>query len=1636
MNWGIIGNCKVRKNAVILFASVPLFVLPAYSSASGLQNSGFESGTLAPWQTIPPADVATVVETEGAEFKTYADLGITVTPKIGQYMLRLGSPKQISEKQNRGDNLVFQSFSSTEDKITFAARIFSWEHRGDDSVVISVKDSNGVDIPGITVTGDQGSILSLNIGPGKSQNCNTLPCEFVIDAGKSGDFVNTGWVVFELTGLPTDGSQITLEYALVGGQNEAHATWVYFDNANNPPIAKFSVNRLDPLEGDGIMLTNESYDPDPNDKIVSNTWNITDPSCNCERTFDTENISLLFSDNGTYTVSLTVTDSYGASDTVFSGTIARDNTSVPALTYNNGAPLAKALNQEVLAGEQTQLFSRFVDPGFEDTHTATWSVSDGTVSNEQVLEEHAPFISSGIATATYTAPALPTTVTGQVTISDNDNASAFNEFEIKVLDYQLGRHEPNNDLTSAPELNSNWVYRSDLSTKGDIDIFEARLPDGAALPAGSELLVKLGNLHADLDLVLLRKLPDFGGTPLLFGRTPLLFGRTPLLFGRTPLLFGRTPLLFGRTPLLFGRTPLLFGRTPLLFGRTPWLRDPLVEGFNSPLISFDQIPLTELAFVAPDASGLSEDDINLGELGLGDLADPSLVVAAYSTNRGLKDEEILIRTDFTDTALYIAIVGNNGAFTKTPYSLQLETSRPMQVETLAGDSCNGSPLVPADMATDSVDVIHNAGKEALFITQRERIKALYGDNEWTDLELQLTALAKEVQGSVISIPSTLYDSWDTNPCSVEEANNVASAIRTEILNNQKDATTEYITLVGNDYIVPHRRIPDATSISNERYYTMGSSLIPGTPLYASVFTGQNLSDDYYGDENPLVDQKTVLYIPDIVISRLVETPAEMSNVISEFIINKGQLTLSTATVTGYDIFNDGAQQTANALSMNMATITLIDNTWTADDLRCEMFGETTGDPTCVNNSVNNFNAHFTHYLAQSAYGFDNEFADLLNSTEVASAGGTERGNFPLNGDLSFTLGCHAGMNMPDGDVTLLDPSSGIDNSLDFAQAMARQGSVYVASTGYGLAGINSVAGTEKLLAIFAEELSDSGTVGKALLNAKQRYLSGLSTVTEYDEKASIQTTLYGLPMYSMAFPNTPVSSPVITGNAASNVNLTIVDEARVLSSASTYTLEEVTTSAGNYFVVNGEHQATPARPIQPKILSPLNTSGAAAHGVLITAGSYTDIDQNYDPVIARPTTEWELEAGEANVCLNAFWPSQLATVRSPKLGADQSVIVIPAQFRCTSGSNSAVSGIERVFDNLTVEVLRSTSDDYNAPVIKEVDIRVPGDGTANITVDAFDATGAISQIVLLVLDNGSVTTIDSGPLNAVNGPYSLNIGNFTDAVNVVLQVVDDAGNVAIWVGKGVNVRGIEVNAADSILYSTLAPTSFTATIKDFTKLLEEADSMNFTWDFGDGEFETGLLAQNGTPTSLVTLDQTGTATFTIQHQYTTSRNFTAELKITDSFGGIGTDIVQMQSCSDAADFPIDPNGDLVGCSVTNNGSSLSVQLQVAGIISNDFQYRLYFDLGGSGGNLNPDGKTDLTMKWDNGSVTNSGKLNSLIARMLNSNTIEFTFDLQDAKFRGNWFKWQAETQSGVQAEPGAGFADQMPDGTVFDYTLQ
>jgi len=1654
-----------------------LSISTAAFSADGLQNPGFEQGETG-W-TISADDAYAIVGTENKDNSpVYADYDITVEPDSGSKMLRLGSlPQTSSSQRTKGTNSASQTFTSVTDALVVSFRMFSDDHRAVDTFTLSVKSKGNTNFPVGSIDGGQ---VTFNM-PGMTQTCTQTPCVIKADSGKQGNLVNTGWVKVLITGLPTDGSSVTITYTLETDNNSGLGTWLYADSGNNPPFSVlglssvFDVSSANTTEGNIITLVDKSYDTDPGDYISANKWEVYSQVCNCTEIYENKKaIKVVQGDEGVVNVTLTVFDKYGASDQSSSGSNARDGTEIPAIEYKNGKVYYNALNYEALPGTQIELQSRFVDPGWGDDPVVSWDVGNNTISDEKVQLNQTPMILTGRATAKLLVP--DTGITGSVLVDDQDYYPVPYQpvsFTVNVIDPAFlatdeGQREPNDTPELAKPLESGSVYLSNISHEGDIDLFRV-VKNGQNLPHGSTLFVKLKGLPQDYDVVVLRKVhPDLGTSPVF--DPDLGFGRIPVF--DPDLGFGRIPVFdpdlgFGRIPVFdpdlgFGRIPVFdpdlgFGRIPIEEAiqnstlRAMWLRDPLVDPFNSVGLTFDQFPLAELTLETVDDTKVSEKDVSFSELGLASLANSNLQLVAFSANRGLLDDQVMVDIDGDTTDLIIAVVGVNGSFSPAPYQLQIETSRPMDVAIYVGAACTGAPLVSSSDAghgADSVITLQNYGTNALFVTQAERYSALYGSNEWDKLNAKLDELAQIVGGTVISLPWGIYHEWDTSPCSVDLANATAMEIRKIIL-AKRTAATNYVTIIGSDKIVPFHRDPDATVVSNERSYTMVSNARPGTASHASLFSGQNLTDDFYADDRQEVTLgASTLYIPKWSISRLVESPSEVVSNIQAFINTGGQLDLQTALVTGYDIFEDSADAIAGILH-NSGTIDvtqLIGPQWTAFDLGCEMFGEAAG-AGCIKHGLNNFNAHFAHFMAQSSYSFNSGQPDFFFSAEVAQIG---TGTDELSGKMGMTNGCHGGYNMPDGDGITI--GGVLDPNLDFAQGMNKQGSVYLANTGYGIAGLDTIAGTEKLLVMFTEELLKNPTVGLALTRAKQRYLGSArdaGDITVYTEKSSAQATLYGLPMYSLSpasvaglFGQTAVQA---SGGSTKTSQLSITDQGTTQPVPLELVPVVSQSGAGEYFAINGEYQTTATRPVQPKYVSELPV-GQAVHDALVLGGTYEDLP-GYDPVYFRPTTELTRGASEISFCQEAYWPSRIATTNSLGQAVPASLIVIPAQFICENELTG--EGTERIYDSINVEVLRSSINDYVAPNIHSVDLRTSSSGTTLVTIDATDNTpSGVVRIVILLYEDGNITPYDYTISN--NGPYTfdlgLDLGSVIDIRKIVIQVADAAGNVSIWTGKGRNMRAIPVYLADGQMISEFSPTTLTSTIDGFTDLANIAETISFIWEFGDSQFQVGTIRDTKSPTPEIVVDQDsefipeivlnqdGSATFSVKHRYDVDTNVVATLKLRDSDGGIGTDDTTLTLCGDPDEFSaIDPNGDLVACDLQIDGTFVTVIIKVAdaGVITNDFQYRLSFDYKGKGKSSAPDGNVDLTMKYDNGSFTSSSGLKSLNVQTLDERTIQYTFDLGELGWKGTALEWFAETQSGVQAEKNTGFADRMPDTGTF-----
>src|SRR5690606_4620038 len=82
---------------------------------------------------------------------------------------------------------------------------------------------------------------------------------------------------------------------------------------------------------------------------------------------------------------------------------------------------------------------------------------------------------------------------------------------------------------------------------------------------------------------------------------------------------------------------------------------------------------------------------------------------------------------------------------------------------------------------------------------------------------------------------------------------------------------EYMVLVGEDQIIPHRRIRDDALVANERNY---ASIAATENISGSLNLRYFLSDDYYAAPMPFPFKDREFYLPVYGIGRLVETPAE------------------------------------------------------------------------------------------------------------------------------------------------------------------------------------------------------------------------------------------------------------------------------------------------------------------------------------------------------------------------------------------------------------------------------------------------------------------------------------------------------------------------------------------------------------------------------------------------------------------------------------------------------------------------------------------------------------------------------------------------------------------------------------------
>ncbi|MGH2524545.1 MAG: C25 family cysteine peptidase, partial [Anaerolineales bacterium] len=412
---------------------------------------------------------------------------------------------------------------------------------------------------------------------------------------------------------------------------------------------------------------------------------------------------------------------------------------------------------------------------------------------------------------------------------------------------------------------------------------------------------------------------------------------------------------------------------------------------------------------------------NVGELGnIGTLV-------GVSAHGGTTPEQISYSVQELYGHYYIAVIAHGPAAVGTSFTLTADVAPPVD------------PYAPITIPIPTYPTpLDNPAVNTLILFNGSRLDQLYGAGTITSTGL-LTKIQdlknnSNVNGEAINLDSypdivSAYALWDTQPGNPLAANFVAGNIKS-LLYGLAPAypNVKYLVIVGDDRVIPHRRIQDLALVANERHYAS----IAYTPvLSGSLGLRYFLTDDYYAGLLPLPYAGREVYLPQIALGRLVESPAEIVNAINGFLAQP-VVSPNDALVTGYDFLIDQASAISTTFSAQGVTLfTLINNTWTAADFRSYFFP--------VTRDLNSLNSHFEHHR------FFPNGAEYVYATEVASS---------FSGSVIFTVGCHSGLNVPDADQP--DPTQ----ATDWAQAFLREQGTFIGNTGYGYGDSDLVAYSE------------------------------------------------------------------------------------------------------------------------------------------------------------------------------------------------------------------------------------------------------------------------------------------------------------------------------------------------------------------------------------------------------------------------------------------------------------------------------------------------------------------------------------------------------------------------------------------------
>ena len=320
------------------------------------------------------------------------------------------------------------------------------------------------------------------------------------------------------------------------------------------------------------------------------------------------------------------------------------------------------------------------------------------------------------------------------------------------------------------------------------------------------------------------------------------------------------------------------------------------------------IPIKDPDQTGADAEPL-DDFTRLDEID----ADLDLLQVSNSTGTA---NELIVTDRLPAGTYYIQVFGSNGVSSPKPAALQIQID-----DAEVRPECQAvGPIGAAPGATNSITTntntlfLVNEMRLEHFNSAAERAQVMSELNQLVDyLNDPLDNLDFGVNAAVVAVdgnPNVLaaYEAWDdadgSNPeagCDPNFANGVVAAINDNIIDPVRDQI-DYIVMIGGDDQIPMARLEDATEVANEYDYRheFDGDLNPNgqDPDGANAFTSvawesRILSDEPYGESAAQSLGSRFLYVSDIALGRLVESPAEIIRALDDFETYEGSLDTTT-----------------------------------------------------------------------------------------------------------------------------------------------------------------------------------------------------------------------------------------------------------------------------------------------------------------------------------------------------------------------------------------------------------------------------------------------------------------------------------------------------------------------------------------------------------------------------------------------------------------------------------------------------------------------------------------------------------------------------------------------------------------------